>query len=156
MESGIYLYGYGNELPEDRSHRLQEQLVNTDVNILLEEITKIVALGQSQYRNIRHYWVAMPTFFTSSNQQHLLEAFQRSDLPEARFSEPTDFAAFSALNTTRCLRHFEFNCATIDYNPRTTISLEYSDSTLSGMLYHSWGGWYFDPVVYFADAQLGK
>jgi hypothetical protein len=47
MESAIYPYGYGNELPEDRSHRLQEQLVNTDVIILLEEITKIMALGQS-------------------------------------------------------------------------------------------------------------
>jgi hypothetical protein len=68
---------------------LQEQLDDTDVNILLEEITKMVALGQSHYSNVRHYGVTMATSFTPSNQPHLLEA---------RFYEPTDLAAISALN----------------------------------------------------------
>jgi hypothetical protein len=96
----------------------------------------MVALGQSHYSNVRHYGVAMSTFFTPSNQQHLLEALRCSDLPEARFYEPTDLAAISALNTTRCLRHFEFNCTVIVYNPRPIIFLEYSNSTWSSMLYH--------------------
>jgi hypothetical protein len=87
----------------------------------------MVALGQSHYSNVRHYGVAMATSLTPSNQQHLLEA---------RFYEPTDLAAISALNTTRCLRHFEFNCTVIVYNPRPIIFLEYSNSTWSGMLYH--------------------
>jgi hypothetical protein len=156
MESDICPYGYGNELPEHIPHRLEEQLDDTDVNVLFKEITKIVALVQSQDRKIGHYSVAIPTFFTRSNEERLLEAFRRSDLPEAPSSEPADFAAFTALNTTRCLRHFEFNCAAIDYNPRTIIFLEYSNFSLSGMLYHFWGGWYFDRVAYFADARLGN
>jgi hypothetical protein len=98
----------------------------------------------------------MPTFFTRSNEEQVLTALQRSKLPEPSSSEPADFAAFTALNTTRFLRHFEFDCTAIDYNPRTIIFLEYSNSTLSGSLYHFWGGWCFDRVAYFSDARLGN
>lgn len=156
MESDIYPYGYGNELPERISSRSRDQLVDADINVLSEEITKIVSVVQDQDRNIRHYSISMPTFFTRSNEEQVLTELQRSKLPEPSSSEPADSAAFAALNTTHCQRHFEFDCTAIDYNPRTIIFLEYSNSTLSGSLYHFWGGWYFDCVAYFSDARLGN
>lgn len=158
LESKIYPYGYGYglDLPEDLPPCLRVQQQESDVNILFDEISKLISIAESQRRTILHYSVSSPIFFTPSHDVLLSSALQLTDLPEPLFSQPADFAAFTALNTTSCLRHFEFDCEPIDYNPKTIILLEYSNLTLSGSLYYFWGSRYPERVAYFADPNLGN
>ncbi|KUJ08218.1 uncharacterized protein LY89DRAFT_742060 [Mollisia scopiformis] len=155
MESDMHPYGYGNETPKPFKSCTRDPGDNADIDILAEEITKIATVMQGQNRNIVHYVVSTPISFTHEKYARLRLAFKESNLPQPTFAEPADFAAFTALNTTICDRHFELFCAPIDYNSRTIMFFQYDNSTMSVLLYHFWGGWYFDRVAYFSDGRLG-
>ncbi|TVY21327.1 hypothetical protein LARI1_G003083 [Lachnellula arida] len=155
-ESNISPYGYGAELPAYNSSRPRTLMTDAEVETLTQEITKIISKVINQGRNIQYYSIAMPSFFTSTDERNLHEALHRSHLPIPCSSVPVDWDIFSALNTTHCPRHFEFDCRPSDYNTRTLLFVEYSDSQLSGYLYQVWGGGYLDRVAYFTDPGLGN
>ncbi|TVY33101.1 hypothetical protein LOCC1_G008100 [Lachnellula occidentalis] len=155
-ESNISPYGYGGELPTHNASRSRTPTTDAEIETLTQEITKIVSKVISQGRNFQHYSIAIPSFFTPTDEKHLLTALQRSHLAIPCSSVPIDYEIYYALDTTICPRHFEFNCRPIDCYSKTLIFVEYSDSTLSGYLYQVWGGGYLNRIAYFVDPALGN
>jgi hypothetical protein len=154
-KSTVLPYGYDTEPPESTLGSSPEK-IGVAVDILSEEITKLLSIVASQSRDIQHYSIAMPSFFTAENEELLVAAFRQSNLPAPRDSFPVDFAVLSSLETSNCPRPFEFDCRPIDYNTWTKVLVEYSNSTLSGYLSQLWGGGYLDRVAYFVDPELGN
>jgi hypothetical protein len=153
--SDIFPYGYDTELPRSTIDSLSEEMAIA-VDILSDEINRLLSIAASQGRNIKHYSITMPSFFTSENEGMVLAALKQSQLPPPCVSFPVDFTVLNSFDLTDCSRPFEFDCRPIDYNTWTKVFIEYSNSTLSGYLSQLWGGGYLDRVAYFVDPELGN
>ncbi|TGO44827.1 hypothetical protein BCON_0457g00030 [Botryotinia convoluta] len=130
----IYPYGYGNETPEIAANpnhfhancSLNSHGSDRNIEILENETAKLLSLIADQNLTIAQYQISTPTFFTNELNNQLMTAIQHSSLPPPPSNPflnpfPSDFAAFSALNTSYWLRDiepeadFEF----VDYMPLT-------------------------------------